>query len=66
MTKLVINDLAASKELDSKAMASVSGGIDALQINGPNVTGYGDIVQANSLVDFDQPVFVFPSYGYGA
>ena len=58
---LMIKDLTANKELDSKEMAAVFGGIDALQINGPNVTGWGDIVQANSQVDFDQPLFVLPA-----
>lgn len=65
MTTLAINDLAESKELDSKAMASVSGGIGNVTIGGPQVTGAGDNLQNLQPVDFYNFVG-FPFYPYAA
>lgn len=64
MTTLSINDLAVNEELDSKAMASVSGGIGNVTIGGPQVTGWGDNLQNLQPVDFYNYVGFPMHYGY--
>lgn len=71
---LTVKDLSASKEMDRKALAGVSGGMNVIgQGQGVGQTAFGGLVGANSSVanqfayisdwDYDQAINVLSPFG---